>query len=283
MRARLLVVMLALAGCSAPVAYEVAATKPLPDTSSITIGVPYDVAGIGLDAGGHQPEGFAVQLGTRIAAGLGLADDAIEWTPVEPSTVKTQLTDESVDVAIATYTAGQAKNDGVTVAGAYYLAGQDILIRSDADAELPDDLDGKRVCTRIASAAPDRLARAFPEIVPVTEPTLEHCLARLLSGSAEGVSADAPLLLAHVAESDGALRLLGRPFTRESYVVAVRPDEALASAVGDVLQQARADGTWQAAYEVTLGKSGIEPMTAENWPPPIPSLASRKIGRPTIR
>ncbi len=113
----------------------------LSGAEKITIAVKYDQPGFGELGDTAPPEGFDVEIGKLIAAGLGLGPEAIDWTRATSSNREELLEQGEADLVVATYTMTDSRGERVGFAGPYYIAGQQIMVRS-ADHVItgPDDL-----------------------------------------------------------------------------------------------------------------------------------------------
>jgi glutamate transport system substrate-binding protein len=233
----------------------------LADAGSVTIGVKYDQPGIGfLKAGADEPEGFDVEMGKVIAAGLGIAEDDIEWKETISDNREPFLENGEVDLVLASYSITPERRAVVGQAGPYYVTGQQLLVSADDDSiKGPEDLDGKKVCSVTGSTSIETVEKEYGA-EPAGFDTYSECRDQLLNGSVDAVTTDGAILLGYAAENPDELQVVGPEFSEERYGVGYGDpkDTEFCQFIQDTLQTAMDDGTWAEAFEATLGKSGVE-------------------------
>src|SRR5690625_5648509 len=97
---------------------------------SIRIGIKFDQPGLGYKDG-DTFTGFDVDVATYIADQLGYSEDQIEWVEPPSPQRETMVQNEQVDMIVATYSITDERDEVVDFAGPYFVAGQDVLIRSE--------------------------------------------------------------------------------------------------------------------------------------------------------
>jgi glutamate transport system substrate-binding protein len=81
----------------------------------------------------------------------------------------------------------------------------------------------------------------------------------VLDGAVEAMTTDGSILLGYAAENPDELEVVGEPFSEERYGVGYNKDKPeLCEFIVDTLTEAEKDGTWDQAFEATLGKSGVK-------------------------
>ncbi|MET1039153.1 MAG: transporter substrate-binding domain-containing protein, partial [Aeromicrobium sp.] len=94
---------------------------------------------------------------------------------------------------------------------------------------------------------------------PAPFDTYSECVTQLENGSVDAVTTDGAILLGYAAENPDALKVVGEPFSEERYGIGYSIDSPeLCTFLNDTLTEAFEDGTWQAAFDATLGESGVE-------------------------
>src|SRR5262249_53466592 len=154
-------------------------------------------------------------------------------------------------------------------AGPYYVAGQDLLVRTD-DTSItgPDSLSGKKVCSVSGSTPAKRLKETYvPKGAKLQEfDAYSKCVAALLGGSVDAVSTDDIVLAGYAAQNAGKLKVVGKPFSVEKYGIGLAKDDKKGrDAVNDALQKIFNDGRYKQAWDKTLGLGGTPAPT-----PPTP-------------
>ena len=233
----------------------------LSDAGSVVIGVKYDQPGIGfLKAGADEPEGLDVEMGKILAAGLGIAEDDIEWKETISDNREPFLMSGEVDLVLASYSITDERRAVVGQAGPYYVTGQQLLVSADDDSiKGPEDLGGKKVCSVTGSTSIETVEKEYGA-EPAGFDTYSECRDQLLNGSVDAVTTDGAILLGYEAENPDELDVVGPEFSEERYGVGYGDpkDTEFCQFIQDTLQAAMDDGTWAEAFEATLGKSGVE-------------------------
>src|SRR5512139_2538818 len=128
----------------------------LQSAQKITIGTKFDQPLFGLKGLDGQLAGFDVEIGKIIAAELGIAADKIAWVETPSAVREDKIEKGEVDIVVATYTINDKRKERVDFAGPYYVAGQQIMVRSD-DATIagPDAFrDGSRKVCSVTGSTP---------------------------------------------------------------------------------------------------------------------------------
>lgn len=232
----------------------------LQEQGSVKIGVKFDQPGIGFKtATSDVPTGFDPELGKIIASKLGLESSDIEWVEAISSNREPFLENGTVDFVIASYSITDERRQVVGQAGPYYVTGQSLLV-ADGDDSIngPDDLDGKKVCSVTGSTSISTVEEEYGAD-PAPFDTYSECVQQLLGGSVDAVTTDAAILLGYSAENPGQLKVVGEPFSEERYGIGYSQDfPELCEFINESLTDAFDDGSWQNAFDITLGEGGGE-------------------------
>lgn len=235
----------------------------LADQGSIKVGVKFDQPGLGsrsLET--DQPVGFDVEIAKLIAANLGIEPSDIEFVETVSANRESFIEKGTVDLVVATYTINDERKKVVDFAGPYYVAGQDLLVRADDDTiKGPEDLADKRVCAASGSTPIERIRTDYPDAVPVEFDTYTECVDQLEAGQVDAVSTDDIILAGYAADPkyEGMFRVVGQTFSEEPYGIGLKlGDDDFRGFVNDVLEEAFDDGSWEKAFDATLGTSGVE-------------------------
>jgi glutamate transport system substrate-binding protein len=231
----------------------------------ITIGTKFDQPLFGLKGLDGKPAGFDVEIGKIIASELGIPADKIEWVE-SPSKVREDYIEQSkVDVVVATYTINDARKQRIAFAGPYYVAGQDILVRSD-DTSItgPDSFkDGtKKVCSVTGSTPAANIEKYLKDKAAqlVLFDVYSKCVDALKAKTVDAVTTDNVILLGYAAQEPTKLKVLGKPFTQEPYGIGVKKDDAkFREFVNSTLEKIYADGRYAKAWKDTVGNVAATP------------------------
>jgi len=229
----------------------------LHDAGKITIGTKFDQPGFGLlNPQTKKPEGFDVEIGTLIAAKLGIKADDITWTETVSANREPFIQNGQVDMVVATYTINDARKQVVDFAGPYYEAGQDIMVAKGNPEKIegPDDLAGKKVCSVEGSTPAQNIRTNYPDAQLTTYDVYSKCADDLKNGNVQAVTTDNVILTGLVAGSPDAFELVGKPFTKEPYGIGLKKgDDEFRTFINDVLEKSFDDGSWAKAWDRTAG------------------------------
>ena len=241
----------------------------LADAGKITIGVKIDQPGIGLlTPGDDMPKGFDIEMARILAAGLGIDDSNIDFKETISDNREPFLQGGDVDLVLASYSITDDRREVVGQAGPYYLTGQQLMVRDEDKDKItgPDDLSGIKVCSVSGSTSLENAEAKGAEPVPLD--TYSECVEQLKNGTVDAVTTDGAILLGYAAQDPDVLEVVGEPFSEERYGVGYQHDDsAMCEYINETLQAAIDDGTWEKAFEATLGKSGVETPEAPTLDP----------------
>ncbi|GAA4089478.1 glutamate ABC transporter substrate-binding protein [Nocardioides kongjuensis] len=232
--------------------------RELADAGKIKIGVKYDQPGIGFKgATDDAPSGFDPEIGKILAASLGIAPEDIDWVETISANRESFLQKGEVDLVIASYSITDDRKKVVGQAGPYYVTGQQLLVKSDSEIASLDDVKGTEVCSVTGSTS---LANIEAEgATPRGFDTYSECVDQVLNGSVDAMTTDGAILLGYAAEHPDELKVVVDPFSEERYGVGYSLDHPeMCQWIEDTIKAAQDDGDWAKAFEVTLGKSGVD-------------------------
>jgi len=193
----------------------------------IKVGTKFDQPGFGLKGLDGKLSGFDVEVAKIIAGAMGVAGDNIEWVE-SPSKVREELIEKgSVDLVAATYTINDKRKKRITFAGPYYIAGQQLMVKSDnAKIKGPADLKAnpdQKVCSVTGSTPAEQIKPylASPAQLVLFD-VYDKCANALRTGQVQVVTTDNVILLGFVAKSDKKFKLVGEQFTKEPYGIGIK-------------------------------------------------------------
>lgn len=235
----------------------------------ITIGIKFDQPGVGYKQG-DEYSGFDVDVARYVAKKLGYSEKQIIWKEAPSAQREALLQNGDVDFIIASYSITEDRKKVVDFAGPYFVAGQDLLVRSDdTSIKSANDLNGKNLCTVSGSTSAQVIKDNFAKSVQIMELSgYAECVTALISGTVDAVTTD-DIILAGLASAKGGgvLKVLGKPFTKESYGIGVKKgSKQLISQINDALKEMVDDGTWQADLDKETGGTGYSPNAEYNPP-----------------
>lgn len=227
---------------------------------SVTVGVKFDQPGFGLkNPTTGNVEGFDIEIAKRIAAAIG-PNVSVKYVEAVSKNREPFIQDGTVDFVVATYTINDARKQVVDFAGPYFVARQDIMVKSDnTSIKSVTDLNDKKVCTVKGSTSATNLAAKAPSATVTLFDTYSQCASAMTDGRVEAVTTDNTILAGLVQDSAGAFKLVEAPFSDEPYGVGVKHgDDAFRSFVNDQLAKMFKNGEWAKAFAATLGKIGLK-------------------------
>jgi glutamate transport system substrate-binding protein len=234
------------------------AMKEFAESGEITIGVKYDQPGLGFKgATDDAPTGFDPEIGKVLAASLGIAPEDITWKETISDNREPFLQQGEVDLVVATYSITDERRAVVGQAGPYYVTGQQLLVKSDSDIATLDDVTGTEVCSVTGSTSLDNITEEGAK--PRGFDTYSECVDQVLSGTVDAMTTDGAILLGYAAQNPDELKVVVEPFSEERYGVGYSLDKPeMCQWIVDTLTEAQESGDWDAAFEGTLGQSGVE-------------------------
>jgi glutamate transport system substrate-binding protein len=224
----------------------------------LVIGVKADQPGLGLQTGTTYT-GFDIEIGKIIAKGLGVPESGIEWKTTVSANREAFIQQGQVDLVVATYTINDTRKKVVNFGGPYYVAGQDLLVPAASTIAGPENLAGKKVCSVSGSTPAKRIQTDYKTAKLQQFDSYSKCVTALAGGQVDAVTTDDIILAGYASQEQyaGKLKVVGKPFSTEPYGVGVKKtDSAGCNKINEILKTAATDGSYKAAWDSTLGKSG---------------------------
>lgn len=231
----------------------------------LIIGVKADQPGLGLQTGGKY-EGFDIEIAKIVAKGLGADAGNIEWKTTVSANREPFIQQGTVDLVVATYTINDERKQKVSFAGPYYVAGQDLLVPVSSSITGPESLDGKKVCSVTGSTPAKKIQTEHPKAQLQLFDSYSKCVEALSNNAVDAVTTDDIILAGYAAQSQfaGKFKIIGKPFSTEPYGIGLKKDDkSSCNKINDILKAAATDGSYKAAWDSTLGKSGTPAPTLD--------------------
>ena len=226
---------------------------------AVKVGIKFDQPGMGLKEGSTY-SGFDVDLANYIAKELNYTPTFVEAVSSQRETL---LKTGQVKYIVGTYSITDARKKDVDFAGPYFIAGQDLLIRSD-DTSItgPDSLAGKKLCSVKGSTSAVNVQKKVPGVNLQEYNTYTLCVDALKAKNVDALTTDNTILAGYAAQAanKGQLKVVGQTFSTENYGVGLpKGDTAFCQKVTDAINKWISSGEWQKAVEKNLGPSGFKP------------------------
>ena len=137
------------------------------------------------------------------------------------------------------------------------MTGQQLLVKSDSDIDSLDDVKGTEVCSVTGSTSLDNIEAEGAK--PVGFDTYSECVEKVLDGTVSAMSTDGTILAGYAAQNEGDLKVVGEQFSEERIGVGYSQDyPEMCQWIVDTITEAYEDGTYEEAFNATLGPSGVE-------------------------
>jgi glutamate transport system substrate-binding protein len=226
-------------------------------------------------------EGFDVEIAKLIAERID-PDLEVEFVEAVSKNREPFIQEGKVDIVVATYTINDTRKQVVDFAGPYYIAGQDIMVKSDnTTIKGVEDLNGKKVCSVQGSTSIVNVQQKAPQAdLSITFDTYSKCADALADGRVEAVTTDNIILLGLIKDRGDDYKLVGSTFTEEPYGIGVKKgDDDFRDFINDVLEEIYDSGEWKDAFDRTVGTAGEEapePPDVDRYTetPPPPTTAA---------
>ncbi len=234
-------------------------------SGKLTVGIKFDQPGLGLRNPDGTFSGFDVEVAKYVAGKLGVQPDGITFKESPSGQRETLIQNGEVDYIVATYSITDARKEKVGFAGPYFIAGQSLLVKADnTDITGPESLNGgKKLCSVSGSTPAQKVKDTYAKDVQLQEfDTYSACVEALRNGAVDAVTTDDIILAGYAAQYPGQLKVVGKPFTTEKYGIGLaKDDKATRDKINAAITEMIADGSWEKAFNETVGKSGY-PMPA---------------------
>ena len=277
--------ILALSGCEKDKRSEEAAPNPAPAAPAeasgghlqrvtaakvLRVGVRSDVPPFCFQDKDGNPQGFDVDLGYRLARGLGVQPVFVTLTGAERIE---RLKKNDVDVVIATLTATRRRAREIDFSIPYFQDQQSLLVKTDSALQSYRDLGGKRVAAALGTTSIDNIKTVAPqaEVVSVNSPA--EGFEKLKAGEVDAVTGDGLQLQALRINSGqpDSFRIAGEGFSVEPYVIGLpRNDSEFRNRVDEILTELWNKGAWTRLFNKWLGAQSPYNLEAHFQMPVLP-------------
>jgi glutamate transport system substrate-binding protein len=231
----------------------------------LIIGVKADQPGLGLQTGSTYT-GFDIEIGKIVAKGLGVDPSGIEWKTTVSANREPFIQQGQVDLVVATYTINDDRKKVVNFAGPYYVAGQDLLVPTNSTITGPESLAGKKVCSVTGSTPAKRIQTDYKDAKLQQFDSYSKCVTALAGGQVDAVTTDDIILAGYAAQDQyaGKFKVVGKKFSEEPYGIGLKKaDTDGCNKINEILKTSATDGSYKAAWDSTLGKSGSAAPTLD--------------------
>jgi len=226
---------------------------------TVKVGIKFDQPGLGLKSGSTY-EGFDVDVANYVAKELNYTPQFVEAISSQRETL---ISTGQVKYIVGTYSITDTRKAKVSFAGPYFVAGQDLLVKSDETAITgPDTLTGKKLCSVKGSTSASNLQKKYPGVQLQEYNTYTLCVDALKAGNVDALTTDNTILAGYAAQAanKGQLKVVGTTFSTENYGVGLKKgDTAFCTQVTTALATFISSGEWQKSVDKWLGPAGFKP------------------------
>ena len=236
----------------AGLALSVAATSVSAETLRVVTDpsfVPFEM----MDQETGEMIGFDMEIIREVAdrAGFEIDLNTMDFNGIIPA-----LQTGNVDIAIAGITITEEREEIVDFSDPYYDSGLRILVReSNGDVSEFDDLEGKKIGTKIGSTSYDYLVKNLEADDGVTPyPGSSDMYMALMSRSIDAVFYDAPNVGYFArTKGEGKVKTVGPLYEGQQYGIALKSGSEWVDDVNEALAAMKEDGTYKTIYEKWFG------------------------------
>lgn len=254
----------------ASIAVDEAAVALLPDdvkeSGTLVVGIdPTYPPNEFKDADGN-PIGWGAELATALAAKLGLE---VEFQVSKFDNIIPSVKGAKADIGVSSFTDTVEREQQVDFVN-YYEAG--IMWASAAGNDVdPDNACGLKVAVQattyedtdeVPAKSDACVAAGKPAIEKVPFDTQEAATNAVALGQVDALSADSPVTLYAIEQTDGKLQAAGESFDVAPYGIAVAKDRGLTEAIQAAMQSLVDDGTYADILDAWgVADGGIDEIT----------------------
>ncbi|MGW7102823.1 glutamate ABC transporter substrate-binding protein [Streptomyces sp. NPDC054838] len=229
----------------------------------LAIGIKFDQPGIGMREADGTFTGFDVDVATYVAKQLGYKPNEIEFKQVYSSDRELLIQYNEVKFVAASYSISDKRKEKVDFAGPYFIAHQDLLVRSnDATISKAEDLNNKRLCSVTGSTSAENVRKNLAPKASVLElGSYSDCLVALQDNQADAMTTDNSILAGYAAQkgNEGKFKLLGLNLSNENYGIGIKKgDTELQRKINTALTKMVSDGSWDAAVKKNFGPANYK-------------------------
>ena len=219
-----------------------------------------------MDADGKTIVGMDIELLDAVATTLGLK---VEYTNAGFDTIILGVTSGKYDVAVSSFTINPERKQQVTMVQ-YFNAGTSWAAKPSSGLD-PENMCGKTVAVQKGTVQIDDIeARAKactdagkPKITIVVEAEQSKATADVVSGKADAMLADSPVVSYAITQTNGQLEQIGEIYDAAPYgIVVSKENEEFGQVISEALAKLQADGT----YDQILTKWGNEGGAVTEFP-----------------
>lgn len=197
--------------------------------------------------------GFDIELMRAIAGELGL-DLSVVNSGFDPITSGTAMQSGDCDIAAASITITEEREENIDFSDPYFVADQSLLVKTDSGVSTLADLSGRSLGVQTGTTGEAYAQENAADATIVSFDNPGDLFVALEAGEIEGILQDIVVNAGRVLEDDTVTLAETYP-TDENYGFAVQEEgsEAVLTAVNGALATLREDGTYDTIYDEWFG------------------------------
>lgn len=207
---------------------------------------------------GKTVQGMDVDVFNAVAAKLGVK---AEFQPADFSSIITGVQGGKYDVGVSSFTINDERKQQVTMVSYFSAGTQWATAAGNPEGISVDNACGKTIAVQTGTVQetddlPARQAQCGDDKIEILQfKGQDQATSAVVTGKADAMLADSPVVAYAVKQSAGKLETLGDIYEAAPYGYVVPKEEtAFADALAAALAAVEADGS----YEAALGKWGVE-------------------------
>jgi polar amino acid transport system substrate-binding protein len=211
-----------------------------------------------LAADGKTVQGFEVDLYNTVAQKFGVKT---EWQSADFGTIITGVLGKKYDMGVSSFTINDERKQQVTMVSYFQAGTQWATAKGNPKGVDPDNACGKTVAVQANTVQdtddlPVRQKKCGTNKINILKYKLQdQATNAVVSGKADAMLADSPIVAYAVKQTSGKLETLGDIYDAAPYGIVIPKDQTeFGQAIVEALNQMNADGSYKAALE----KWGVE-------------------------
>jgi polar amino acid transport system substrate-binding protein len=211
-----------------------------------------------LAADGKTVQGFDVDVFNAVAAKFGVKT---QWQPSDFSTIINGVNGKKYDIGISSFTINDERKKQVTMVSYFSAGTQWGTAKGNPKGIDPDNACGKNVAVQTGTVQqeddlPVRQKKCGSNKINILSfKDQSQATAAVVSGKADAMLADSPVVAYAIKQSGGKLEALGDIYEAAPYGYVLPKDETdFAQAIVEALKEIKTDG----AYDAALKKWGVQ-------------------------
>ena len=211
-----------------------------------------------LAADGKTVEGFEVDLFNTVAQKFGVK---AEWQSADFGSIITGVLGKKYDAGVSSFTINDERKQQVTMVSYFKAGTQWATAKGNPKGVDPDNACGKTVAVQANTVQdtddlPVRQKKCGSDKINILKYKLQdQATNAVVSGKADAMLADSPIVAYAAKQTNGKLETLGDIYEAAPYGIVIPKDQTeFGQAIVEALNQMNADGSYKAALE----KWGVE-------------------------